>query len=84
MTTVEEGKVMGEGSVRQALIPPEAAKSTPATRLHAWWRDEVAAQSTRWRLWAPVAFGGGCAAYFALMTEPSLWPLLLAAVVKSR
>ena len=84
MTTVEEGKVMGEGSVRQALIPPEAAKPTPATRLHAWWRDEVAAQSSRWRLWAPVAFGGGCAAYFALMTEPSLWPLLLAAVVKSR
>ena len=76
MTTVEEGKVMGEGSVRQALIPPEAAKPTPATRLHAWWRDEVAAQSSRWRLWAPVAFGGGAAIYFGLRVEPPLWPLL--------
>lgn len=67
---------MGEGSVRQALIPAETAKPTPAARLHAWWTDEVAAQSSRWRLWAPVAFGGGAAIYFGLRVEPPLWPLL--------
>lgn len=43
-------------------------------------KDQIDAQALRWRLWAPVAFGGGCAVYFALKTEPSLWPLLLAAV----
>jgi len=44
-------------------------------------RDEVAAQTDRWRLWAPVSFGGGCAAYFALKSEPALWPLIVAAVL---
>jgi len=29
----------------------------------------------RWCLWAPVAFGGGCATYFALPAEPPLWPV---------
>ena len=24
----------------------------------------------RWFLWAPVAFGGGCAIYFGLASEP--------------
>ena len=49
-------------------------------RFHAWLADQVAAQSDRWRLWAPVAFGGGCAIYFALKSEPPLWPLLVVAV----
>lgn len=44
-------------------------------------RAEVAGQGLRWRLWAPVAFGGGCAVYFALKTEPPLWTLLLLAGV---
>ena len=44
-------------------------------------RDEVAAQTDRWRLWAPVFFGGGCAAYFAWKSEPALWPLIVAAVL---
>ena len=44
-------------------------------------RDEAAAQSMRWRLWAPVAFGGGAALYFALKQEPASWPLLVAALV---
>ena len=34
---------------------------------------QVADQATRWPLWAPVAFGGGAAAYFGLRTEPPLW-----------
>lgn len=36
-----------------------------------WWQDQFAAQAGRWRLWAPVAFGGGAAGYFVLETEPS-------------
>jgi competence protein ComEC len=44
----------------------------------AFGRAQVAAQSLRWRLWAPVALGGGCAAYFALKAEPPAWPLWLA------
>ena len=37
---------------------------------------QVLAQSLRWRLWAPVALGGGCAVYFTLKSEPPAWPLL--------
>ncbi|WP_235561380.1 ComEC/Rec2 family competence protein [Brevundimonas sp. Root1279] len=44
-------------------------------------RDQVAAQTLRWRLWAPVAFGAGCAVYFGFKVEPPLWALLLAAVL---
>lgn len=40
-------------------------------------KGALAAQRDRWRLWAPVAFGAGCAVYFALPSEPPLWPLLL-------
>ncbi|MBK5956583.1 hypothetical protein CCR92_21710, partial [Rhodospirillum rubrum] len=47
-------------------------------RLRGWLAAQVDAQALRWRLWTPVAFGGGCAAYFALRAEPSLWPLLIA------
>ncbi len=49
--------------------------------MRAWLGGEVAAQTLRWRLWAPVAFGAGAAVYFALRIEPGLWPLLLGAVV---
>ncbi len=80
VTTVEEGEVMGAGSVSEALIPPGAAKPTPAARLRRWLADELEAQALRWRLWAPVAFGGGGAIYFGLRSEPLLWPLMLLAV----
>ncbi|MBC6980773.1 ComEC/Rec2 family competence protein [Caulobacter sp. 17J80-11] len=33
-------------------------------------RDALAAQADRWPLWTPVAFGAGCALYFALRAEP--------------
>ncbi|WP_230307622.1 ComEC/Rec2 family competence protein [Brevundimonas mediterranea] len=49
--------------------------------MRAWLEDEAAVQRLRWRLWAPVAFGGGGAIYFALRSEPALWPLLLGAIV---
>ena len=41
----------------------------------------MAAQTLRWRMWSPVAFGGGCAGYFALKSEPSVWPLAVGAMV---
>lgn len=50
-------------------------------RILSWLRGQVQAQDLRWRLWAPVALGGGCAAYFALKAEPASWPLFLAAAV---
>lgn len=65
-----------------ALITPEAAKPIRA-RVIDWTADAVQAQRDRWRLWAPVAFGGGCAAYFALPAEPPIWPLALFAGVAS-
>lgn len=47
------------------------------------WRglpDEIAAQAERSSLWAPVAFGAGCASYFGLADEVPLgWALGLAA-----
>ncbi len=38
--------------------------------------EQLAAQSLRWRLWAPVALGGGCAVYFTLKAEPAAGPLV--------
>ncbi|WP_374513535.1 ComEC/Rec2 family competence protein [Brevundimonas sp.] len=74
---------MAGRSGRAALITPDAAKPTPAARVRRFLVRQIEAQALRWRLWAPVAFGGGCATYFALKTEPPMWPLLLAAVVAS-
>lgn len=84
MTTgVEEAAGMGAGSDRVALIPPDAATPSVSERVAGWLRDQAAAQTLRWRLWAPVAFGGGAAIYFALKTEPPLWPLVLFAALTS-
>lgn len=84
VTTWGDGSAgIGKGSERAALIPPDAAKPSLSARVRAWVRDEVLAQTLRWRLWAPVAFGGGAAIYFALRSEPPFWPLALAAVVTS-
>ena len=58
---------------------------TSGTReaISGWLATQIAGQSLRWRLWTPVAFGGGCATYFAFRTEPPVWPLLVFAVVAS-
>ena len=77
MTTVEEGEVIGGGSVSDALIRPDAAKPTPAARLRVWLRYQIEAQALRWRLWGPVAFGCGSGIYFSLRAEPALWILIL-------
>jgi competence protein ComEC len=52
-------------------------------RIGAFTAAQIAAQSLRWRLWAPVAFGAGCAVYFVLKAEPPLWPLAAAAMLSS-
>jgi competence protein ComEC len=48
-------------------------------RLWAGIRAEAAAQVERWLLWSPVAFGCGCALFFALTFEPSPWAVYGAA-----
>ena len=63
-----------------ALIAPDAPKPIRA-RLRDAAAQALAAQRDRWRLWAPVAFGGGCAIYFALPAEPPLWPFILVSAV---
>jgi len=68
-------------SVSAVLIPSGAGIHRAVARIRDGLRSEVAAQGPRWRLWAPVAFGGGCALYFALGHEPPLWPLVLLAAV---
>lgn len=71
---------MAGASVRGALIAPDAAKPSIGARIRAWLADQASAQTDQWRLWTPVAFGGGCALYLYLKTEPGLWPLLAVGV----
>src|SRR6476661_3655860 len=72
---VEDGEVMA------GVIAPTPAKPRLAERSRSFLSDQVAAQTLRWRMWTPVAFGGGCAVYFALKAEPPVWPLLVATVM---
>jgi competence protein ComEC len=50
-------------------------------RAAGWLCDQAAVQGDRWALWTPVAFGAGCALYFALRREPQLWVAWLLAIV---
>tara|TARA_R110001606_G_scaffold71247_17_gene163861 strand:- start:107462 stop:109621 length:2160 start_codon:yes stop_codon:yes gene_type:complete len=68
-------------SMSAVLIPFGSAIHRAAARIRDGLRSEVAAQSPRWRLWAPVAFGGGCGVYFVLKVEPPLWPLVVLAAL---
>ena len=74
-----------KGRRRRAAAPAAAPVQPVApprwTRVRDWLSAQFAAQTDRWMLWLPVAFGGGCAAYVGLRQEPELWPLALAAVV---
>lgn len=73
--------VESEGEVMAGVIAPAPANPRVAERVRGFLNAQVAAQTLRWRLWAPVAFGGGCAAYFALNSEPPAWPLVASAVL---
>ena len=64
-----------DGEAMAGVIAPTPAKPSLGERARLFLMDQVAAQTLRWRMWSPVAFGGGCAGYFALKSEPSLWPL---------
>ena len=64
--------------ISPGVIAPDAERPSPTLRERL--AGEVASQSERWRLWAPVAFGIGCALYFAFRVEPPVWPLALGAV----
>lgn len=68
-------------SDRAALIPPVAGNPSAGRRIAAFLRDQIDGQALRWRLWTPVAFGGGCATYFAFQTEPPLWPFVVGAAL---
>jgi competence protein ComEC len=61
---------------RDAAEPSaERAEADAPTWRRLWTgvQNAFAAQLERWPLWTPVAFGGGCAVYFALTFEPSAW-----------
>ena len=73
--------VGSDGEVMAGVIAPAPANPSARERITGFLRAQVAGQTLRWRLWAPVAFGGGCAAYFALKREPSLWPLAAGALL---
>jgi competence protein ComEC len=70
-----------DGEVMAGVITPAPPKPSAGERLRGFLGRQVTAQALRWRLWAPVAFGGGCAVYFALKAEPPVWPLLAGAVL---
>jgi competence protein ComEC len=63
------------------VIAPAPVNPSLGERARRFLSAQVAAQTLRWRLWAPAAFGGGCAAYFALDSEPAAWPLVAAALL---
>jgi competence protein ComEC len=64
-----------------APSPEQAQSGTWRERAAQALRDALDAQSERWPLWTPVAFGAGCALYLGLPREPLGWPLWLGAVV---
>ncbi len=75
--------VESDGEAMAGVIAPAPANPTLAERARRFLATQVAAQTLRWRLWAPVAFGGGCAVYFALKSEPPAWLLIAGAMLAS-
>ena len=65
-----------EGEVMAGVIAPVPVNPSLGERVRGFLIAQVAEQTLRWRLWAPVAFGGGCAVYFSLKSEPTAWPLV--------
>ena len=75
--SLEQGST-GAAAPGLAVLGRRRARLTAALAQAA---AEARAQAERWFLWTPVAFGGGCAVYFALLREPPLWAGLAAAAV---
>ena len=61
------------GLVGRWLSTTHRARLPRPAELAVWLRGEIAAQSDRAALWAPVAFGLGAATFLGLEAEPSVW-----------
>jgi len=59
----------GRAAPLSTWIRPPSTLGEPAR----WLTRQIADQGARWKLWTPVAFGGGAAVYFALPREPQAW-----------
>lgn len=80
-TAGAESGAVADGEVMAGVIAPVPANPSLAARVARFLAGQVADQSLRWRLWVPVALGGGCATYFALKAEPPAWPLIAGAAL---
>src|SRR5579859_6877131 len=63
----------GRGLIGRWLSTTRRARLPRPAELAAWLHGEIAAQSDRAVLWAPVAFGLGAAGFLGLEAEPSVW-----------
>jgi competence protein ComEC len=68
----EAGEAAAPGA-RAAPLSTWIRRPPSLAAFGAWLADQAQAQSERWTLWTPVAFGLGAAAYFALPREPAAW-----------
>ncbi|WP_254600928.1 ComEC/Rec2 family competence protein [Caulobacter sp. S45] len=81
MTTADGSVIEGAGTraggggagASSTLARRRPSLAALARRAWAALGEEVRAQAVRWMLWLPVAFGGGCAVYFGLKSEPAAW-----------
>ncbi|HUO22721.1 MAG TPA: ComEC/Rec2 family competence protein [Caulobacteraceae bacterium] len=71
--TTSEGSGIDIQEREAAPLSTRIGTGPSARPLLAWFSAQVQAQAGRWLLWAPVAFGVGCAVYFSLLREPTLW-----------
>ena len=69
--------LMGAGSDATTGAVPAVIRDALPRRIAAVIKTEIEAEQERWFLWIAVAFGTGVALYFAALTEPPLWLLVL-------
>jgi competence protein ComEC len=68
---LEEAAPAGTG--RAAPLSTRLPRLSSAAAARDWLTEQAGLQGARWKLWTPVAFGGGAAVYFSLMREPRAW-----------
>lgn len=66
-------ETVGGRAEAAALTTPLRWRPSLPRRWGPWLIDQIALQADRRALWTPVAFGTGCAVYFALPREPQPW-----------
>ncbi len=79
--TTSEGSGIDVQLKEAAPLTTRAWTAPSARESLAWILRQGRAQADRWSLWSPVAFGCGCAAYFALKSEPNLGLIALLASI---